>query len=379
MAKLVGRIPASRVKLANSWSMPALTGEKVIKASGLIAPGRIQGSVGERSAEDGLTSAMKEGAVQASVIKPKQRAVQSSQTESNRQTLVPSGEGEVAYKNQPSDNNEDNCSQKQQPENLPAAVSSPELPIAPEQHYSEGYLQGQKDGYAEGEEKGFIEGERKGEASGYKTGMERGRKDGAVEALGIFNDEISGKRELLASLLNIREPLEQINADLTNALVPLVTGIAEAVLNVELNMRPELIRNYVTESLNAMPHTTAIVELTVHPDAVPFLSELPILEQWHVKIVEDRSLAMGGCRVSSSHSAVDQTLSQRLRDCLLTVFSEDSDDKEIRSLTSEAELNDISQLIQDSRSYGPESAVSGPEEESIVDELIQGNEFESSE
>jgi len=389
MAKLVGRIPASRVKIVSAWAMPALAGESIIKATGLVSPGRFHDAAGQ-TALSGIDTGKARSADQQSSGTPKKHVpVHGANPEQSRKPAVvrkstPGVEPETLPRQSESKDNpvaEDSALESQAAETSPLnknqveeeAINPPE---EPQQNYSEGYLRGQKEGFTTGKDEGFIEGKSEEEAAGYQSGMEKGREAGAAEAQKKFDAEIAGKRELLDSLLNIRPPLERINSELTNALVPLVTGIAEAVLNVELSIRPELIRNYVTESLNAMPHTTEVVELNIHPDSVPFLAELPILEQWHVKIVEDKSLAIGGCRVSSSHSAVDQTLSQRLRDCLLSVFAEDTDEKEIRVLTSEAELNSMNQVLPENLARAesqPDSAQSGALVEAVADGSLEGS------
>ena len=356
MAKLVGRIPANSVVKSSAWCIPALETGKVIKATGAVSAGRFPSranklveTANEQAKEDAVNNTGSLGSKQhdespGASLEEQAQDLRGGQNKIEKANIGTADPGQKAI---------DASIQTDVPaafegESQPARME-PETEkiaeVAPEQHYSEGFLQGQKSGFDEGEKNGFKEGEQKGEEAGYKAGLEKGRQDGIAEAMKNFESEISEKRQLLDGILNVRQPLQQINEDLSASIVPLVTGIAEAVLNVELQTRPELIKTYVTESLKAMPHTTETVELAVHPDAVPYLSELPILEQWQVKIVEDQSLAVGSCKVSSSHSAVDQTLSQRLRECLMTVFGEAADENEIRALTSEAELNAMARAL----------------------------------
>lgn len=369
MAKLVGRIPANRVKVSDSWFMPTLDADKVIKASGLTSAGRFP-DLPSRSAEQGSIES-----TQACVPTSEQNDTE------HRAELVDDSDGQDSDSG--GTDGEGKSSQvldnqkNKQTKSQPAVSTSPDVTesaapliedaIAVEQNYSEGYLQGQKEGFAEGEKAGFLQGEQAGETAGYQAGIQKGLAEGAAKAAKAFELEITEKRKLFESILNIRPSLEKINEELEIALVPLVTGIAEAVLNVELETRPELIRTYVTESLKAMPHTTETVELAIHPDAVPFMAELPMLDQWHVKIVEDTTLTMGGCKVSSSHSAIDQTLSQRLRDCLLTVFGSDTNKETIRALTSEAKLNDLGRFVQEN--IPPEMPKIDKAEDELKDQL----------
>ncbi|MFT4711900.1 MAG: flagellar assembly protein FliH [Candidatus Azotimanducaceae bacterium] len=350
MAKLVGRIPANRVKVSESWCMPALDAGKVIKAKGLKSAGRFPPSppkVFEKGSQEFAQESIAEneiGHAEKSLGKVEDSdevvAAASSEIKAN-------GGDEQSLFNQENPESKQVLSEDSSDDVEENVVPLIDEHVTFEQQHSAGYLQGQKEGFEEGEKAGFLQGEQAGESAGYEAGVQKGLDEGAAEASRAFDVEISEKRELLESILNIRLPLEKINEELCAALVPLVTGIAEAVLNVELRTRPELIRGYVTESLNAMPHTTDKVELSINPGAVPFLAELPILDQWHVKIVEDPALAMGSCRVSSNHSVIDQTLSQRLRNCLLTVFGADTDKEAIRTLTSEKELNDLGQFLRE--------------------------------
>ena len=164
--------------------------------------------------------------------------------------------------------------------------------------------QAQKEGHAKGLAEGRREGHKQGVASGKAEGYQAAYQRGEAE----INDL---KARLNVMLLAMQSPLEQQLDGLEDALLRLVVDTAEAVTKHELATRPELLRQAVKESLDALPQQAQRLCFYVHADDEALLQEICQQERASWEVVVDPKVARGGIRVQGECSYLDYTVEKR--------------------------------------------------------------------
>ena len=147
-----------------------------------------------------------------------------------------------------------------------------------------------------------------GYTAGYSTGYATGHDEGIKAAQSVAND--------MASLMDhLQQALATIDQEVAEQLLILAIEIANQVLRQSLHIQPELILPVVKEAVTTLhPHHGQPL-LFVHPDDATLvrshLGEQLAHANW--RIIDDKSLSAGGCRVELGASEVDATLETRWR------------------------------------------------------------------
>lgn len=141
-------------------------------------------------------------------------------------------------------------------------------------------------------------------ASGYAAGHEEGIR--AVQAVS----------ERFAALTDgLSRGLAEIEQQVAEQLLALAIEIASQVVRQSLHIRPELLLPVVREALTTLHLHHGQPLLFVNPDDAALvrshLGEQLAHSSW--RIVEDRTLTAGGCRLQLGASEVDATLETRWR------------------------------------------------------------------
>jgi flagellar assembly protein FliH len=157
-----------------------------------------------------------------------------------------------------------------------------------------------------------------GRRAGIAEGLELGRKQGRDEAL-------AGQREELAELVGAMTQAVQeldgarlaLEAESKTAVIRLAIAIAERVTKRLGVVDAEVAVANVEEALRLVVHS-ADVRIAMHPSQRATLTDvLPrIRAKWpamkHVDLVEDGSIAPGGCRIYSGGGEVNADLDLQL-------------------------------------------------------------------
>jgi flagellar assembly protein FliH len=148
------------------------------------------------------------------------------------------------------------------------------------------------------------------EARGYQAGLERGQ--GEIHARLAALEERS--RRLDAVLEALARPLEQLDAEVEGELVQLALAVGKQLARRELRLDPSQIIAIVRESLRQLPLAAREVRVHLHPeDAATLREHLPAGGGERVwTLVEDPTLARGGCLVQSESSRVDARFESRV-------------------------------------------------------------------
>lgn len=184
-----------------------------------------------------------------------------------------------------------------------------------------------EEGVLQGKEAGFESGYQEGRDQGYQDGLTQGNAEGKKQGLEEGNIEIMAKAQVWSSLSEqLNQPLRELDQQVEKHLVNLAVQLAEAVIGVELEMRPEIILHTLKESVAALPIAEAGCNIQLNPSDAALIKEVygdeELVERgW--QILEEPTVEPGGCIVESRTSAIDQTLKERIK-FTLTRFLNDA-------------------------------------------------------
>jgi flagellar assembly protein FliH len=163
-----------------------------------------------------------------------------------------------------------------------------------------------------------VVGQAEGREEGLRQGREQGAKSGHEQALADHRARLSAAVSALASAM---QQLDASRLDLESAAVSdvirLAIEIARRVTKRLGQINPQVMVGNVAEAMKLVSHASE-VRIGVHPSQKEVLDrEMPALKlQWpnlrHVAIVEDASLAPGGCRVFTAQGQIDGDLDEQL-------------------------------------------------------------------
>ena len=139
----------------------------------------------------------------------------------------------------------------------------------------------------------------------YRQGYDAGYAQGAARA--------AAEAERLAQLVEaIRRETTGLEQRIAEDLVRLALTLAQALVREALAVRPELVAAIVRESMADTPPFSQGARLRLNPEDVALLKthlEQEPGPEWIV--VEDASIARGGCRIETSAGDIDATLQTR--------------------------------------------------------------------
>jgi flagellar assembly protein FliH len=153
-------------------------------------------------------------------------------------------------------------------------------------------------GYAEG----FEAGRATGHASGYEDGLNQGRAEAAAELTHLQG---------IASEFGhaVTQADESIAAD----VLELALHLAKNMVRTAFEVRPELILPVVREAVDYLPTLQQPALLVLNPeDALIVRGGIGHeLEKTGWRIVEDGTVARGGCRIDTASNQIDAQIASR--------------------------------------------------------------------
>ena len=163
-------------------------------------------------------------------------------------------------------------------------------------------------------EQAKIEGQEQGRAEGVRLGAEAGHAQALAEHREQFTQTIAALAAAAAELDAGRQRLE---ANGLREVVQLAAAIARRVTKRQGLIDEAMLSANVAEAMRLVVHA-ADVQIAIHPAqrnalqaALPHLrTEWPSLK--HVALVEDPTLAPGGCRIFARGGHVDAALDTQL-------------------------------------------------------------------
>lgn len=145
----------------------------------------------------------------------------------------------------------------------------------------------------------------------YEESYEKGYKEG----LAAGKLEINKTVQHLNAVVNaLSKPFEELDEKVEEELVILVIAIAKQLIRRELKSDPGQVIGVVRECTSSLPVASQNIRLFLHPDDAAIIREelAPAEGEPAWKIVEEPTMARGGCRVVTDTSHVDASVETRL-------------------------------------------------------------------
>jgi flagellar assembly protein FliH len=157
----------------------------------------------------------------------------------------------------------------------------------------------QKTAQKEGHQIGFEE----GKTQGYQAGLQLGQQEMAQQVVYL--------KQIMTTL---NTPLEELDSQIENDLVSLVTTVARQLVRRELKTDREHVIGAVRAALAVLPINDRKLKIFLHPQDVELVKKGLAIDdeesrwQW----IEDPMLTRGGCRLETADTVIDASVESRL-------------------------------------------------------------------
>jgi len=162
------------------------------------------------------------------------------------------------------------------------------------------------DGYSEGREAGLV------------AGTEEGHKAGHAQALSENKASLTNVvKSLTTAMKEINDHRRRLETEALTEVVTLATAIARRVTKRQGLLDADVLQSNIAEILKMVVHANDL-RIAVHPSQrATLLTELPRLQlTWpvlaHAELIDDVTLAPGGCKVFTRGGLVNADLDLQL-------------------------------------------------------------------
>ena len=151
-------------------------------------------------------------------------------------------------------------------------------------------------------EQARLDGHDQGHAAGYADGLASGRAEAATELAHIQ-----------AIALEFGAALAAADETIAAEVLDLALHLAKSMLRQALEIKPELLIPVVREAIGYLPVLQQPAVLMLHPADVALVREAigEELDKGGWRVVQDATLARGGCKVDTATNQIDAQLATR--------------------------------------------------------------------
>ena len=188
-----------------------------------------------------------------------------------------------------------------------------------QQQLDAGYESGRQQGYNEGLAQGREDGLREGKQDGLEQGLLQGRLQGEKLGRQQYEQVLPTLSAMTTQLNNmykhqVREQKEQ--------LLQLIRQVTEHILPAELALNPLQIKILLEDSYKALPDPVQGVKIYLNPSDKKRLLSIGFHMQPEWPILDDNKLAVGDCRIESTTSVIEASISKQLANNLAKISSQ---------------------------------------------------------
>ncbi len=164
-------------------------------------------------------------------------------------------------------------------------------------------------------EEGYQAGLEEGRAAGISEGLEIGSAKGLIEGR---EQNILISQQFTDLINNFEIELQQAKENTAQQILELCLEMSQAMLKTALDVRPELLIPIITQSLEDLPGVQFPATLHLNPSDIELvklaLGEDLKKDGW--RIISDRHIEAGGCRLDTATNKIDATLHSRWQQLL---------------------------------------------------------------
>ena len=174
--------------------------------------------------------------------------------------------------------------------------------------YDEGMEQGRADGF----EQGLQQGIEVGTQQGHQQGLESGRNEGLAQGAA----EIAEKATSLDAMMRaLYEPQATIDSEVEQQLIQLVSQLARAVVQHELQTNSELILQTLRQAVELLPFQKQTVRVQLNPSDLSLIQEIYSDDQIQQRgwlLEAESTLKIGDLRLLTEQSDITITMQERM-------------------------------------------------------------------
>lgn len=183
--------------------------------------------------------------------------------------------------------------------------------IANEAH-EEGFNAGREEGLNNGYQEGFAKGQAAGVAQGHQEGYEAGLIQAKAEAKElsdqVLNQQVMQLQQLMHRLI---EPIVNREEHIESLMLELVQQVSKAVIGCQAKTDHSVLVTMVSEAIKSLPVHAQDVTIYLNPDDAKVIQDhIALKNEW--QIGSDPNIDVGGCRIETTQSQIDNTLENRL-------------------------------------------------------------------
>jgi flagellar assembly protein FliH len=161
----------------------------------------------------------------------------------------------------------------------------------------------------------YNEGFAIGEKEGFHSTQLKVRQEAEVA--------LTAKLESLEQLMtHLLEPIADQDAQIEKSMIQLVEHIARQVIQRELKTDSSQIGTVLRDALKLLPMGASNVRILVNPQDFAQVKALRDRHEESWRILEDDTLAAGGCRVETEHSRIDASVETRISVAIAKMFDQ---------------------------------------------------------
>jgi len=167
-----------------------------------------------------------------------------------------------------------------------------------------------QEGFAQGLDEGRVQGRADGQAEGRAEGYAEGFAAGSAEGEQAAKEELEQLRTVAASFGNA---VAQADETIARDVLDLALRLARGMVRTGLDVRPELIMSVVRDAINQLPILQQPALLMLNPQDAELvrhgMAEELATGGW--RIIENATIARGGCRVETASNQIDAQVEAR--------------------------------------------------------------------
>lgn len=171
--------------------------------------------------------------------------------------------------------------------------------------------------------------QKEAQADGFKEGFEQGREEGYQAGLEAGQQEISQQLATLQQIITtLNNPLLELDQQIENDLLNMVTTMTRQIVRRELKAEPEHVIGAMRAALAVLPINDRKLKVFLHPQDIEIVKKGLSVEhedqnwQW----IEDPVLTRGGVRLETADTTIDATVEARLASVINKLLGEERSD-----------------------------------------------------
>ncbi len=147
----------------------------------------------------------------------------------------------------------------------------------------------------------------------YNEGFEKGRHQGLASAEKDITEQTNLVNQLLTELAN---PIQQCGEQTQQELLELCLALSRQIVRREIKQDPTQLIAIIREALKLLPIGSTNIRIVLHPEDAAILRKVLSINKdspdsrW--QLVEEPSMARGGCTLKTDNSTVDASVDRQI-------------------------------------------------------------------